>query len=96
MLHKPSLLLLDEPTVGVDIGNRQAIISHVRKLCADEGLAVLWASHLIDEVADGDRLIVLHLGRILAAGGVRDVVRAAGASDVREAFTNLTEKAGRP
>ena len=96
LLHRPSLLLLDEPTVGLDIGSRQAIVSHVRKLCREEGLAVLWASHLIDEVDENDRVIVLHLGRILASGGVRDVVRAAGASNMHGAFTNLTGKAARP
>ena len=58
LLHRPRLLLLDEPTVGLDIGSRQAILDHVRRLCAEEGLGVLWATHLIDEVAgrrSGDR-----------------------------------------
>ncbi len=95
LLHRPQLLLLDEPTVGLDIGSRQAIITHVRALCRDEKLAVLWATHLIDEVDDRDRVIVLHLGRILAQGRVPEVVRAAGAANIREAFTNLIEKAGR-
>jgi ABC-2 type transport system ATP-binding protein len=96
LLHRPSLLLLDEATVGLDIGSRQAIIGHVRKLCREEKLAVLWATHLIDEVNDDDKVIVLHLGKILASGRVPEVVRAAGASHIREAFTNLIEKAARP
>lgn len=96
LLHRPKLLLLDEPTVGLDIGSRQAIVAHVRKLCRDENLAVLWATHLIDEVSDDDRVVVLHLGRVLAAGTAPDVMRKAGASHIREAFTNLIDKAGRP
>jgi len=96
LLHRPSLLLLDEPTVGLDIGSRHAIVSHVRKLCREERLAVLWATHLIDEVDDGDKVIVLHLGRVLASGRVPEIMRAAGASHVREAFTNLIEKASQP
>ena len=95
LLHRPKLLLLDEPTVGLDIGSRQAIVNHVRKLCRDENLAVLWATHLIDEVDDGDHVIVLHLGRVLAAGRVPDVMRKAGASNIREAFTNLIEAAAK-
>jgi len=96
LLHRPKLLLLDEATVGLDIGSRQAIVAHVRKLCREEKLAVLWATHLIDEVSDDDQVIVLHLGRVLASGRVPEVMRKAGASHVREAFTNLIEKAGRP
>jgi ABC-2 type transport system ATP-binding protein len=96
LLHRPNLLLLDEPTVGLDIGSRQAIVTHVRKLCREEDLAVLWATHLIDEVDETDRVIVLHQGRVLASGRAPEVVRAAGAAHVREAFTNLIERAGRP
>jgi ABC-2 type transport system ATP-binding protein len=96
LLHRPSLLLLDEATVGLDIGSRQAIVTHVRKLCREEDLAVLWATHLIDEVDETDRVIVLHQGRVLASGRAPEVVRAAGAAHVREAFTNLIERAGRP
>ena len=62
LLHRPRLLLLDEPTVGLDIGSRQGILDHVRRLCAEEGLGVLWATHLIDEVHADDQVIVLHLG----------------------------------
>ena len=53
LLHKPKLLLLDEPTVGLDIGSRQMILSHVKQLCKEENLAVLWATHLIDEIDKG-------------------------------------------
>lgn len=93
LLHRPKLLLLDEPTVGLDIGSRQAIVTHVRQLCREENLAVLWATHLIDEVDDRDHVIVLHQGRILASGRVPEVIRKAGASHIREAFTNLIGKA---
>ena len=68
LLHRPRLLLLDEPTVGLDIGSRQGILDHVRRLCAEEGLGVLWATHLIDEVQADDQVIVLHQGRIRALG----------------------------
>lgn len=73
LIHHPSVLLLDEPTVGLDAASRAAIVAHVHDLAA-EGLTVLWATHLVDEVRDADRLVVLHRGRVLAdgtAGAVR-------------------------
>ena len=72
ILHEPKVLLLDEPTVGLDAGSRHAITEHVHDL-ADAGLCVLWTTHLTDEVRDSDRLLVLHQGRIIASGATGDV-----------------------
>jgi ABC-2 type transport system ATP-binding protein len=93
LLHRPRLLLLDEPTVGLDIGSRQGILDHVRRLCAEEGLGVLWATHLIDEVHADDQVIVLHLGRIRALGDGAAICAKAEAPDLRHAFTKLTTEA---
>lgn len=90
LLHEPPLLLLDEPTVGLDISSRQAILDHVRALIRERNLAVLWATHLIDEVGPEDRVIVLHHGAVLADGPTGGVIAQAGAGDIREAFTTLT------
>ncbi|MGR1582806.1 ABC transporter ATP-binding protein [Thalassobius sp. S69A] len=68
LLHDPAVLLLDEPTVGLDAEARRSITDHVHDLARDQGLTVLWTTHLTDEVRDTDRLIVLHQGRILADG----------------------------
>ncbi len=65
LLHRPQLLLLDEPTVGLDAQSRQFLLAHVHDLCRTQQIGVLWATHLIDEAADG-RVIVLHQGAILA------------------------------
>jgi ABC-2 type transport system ATP-binding protein len=93
LIHEPALLLLDEPTVGLDIESRQFLLDHVRGLCAERGMAVLWATHLIDEADDRARVVVLHKGRVLAAGDVPAVVRAAGAADLRAAFDQLVRQA---
>jgi ABC-2 type transport system ATP-binding protein len=90
LLHRPRLLLLDEPTVGVDIASRQAIVDHVHHLCREDRLGVLWATHLDDEVRPGDRVVILHRGRILAHGDVGDVIRDAGVTTIREAYSKLT------
>jgi ABC-2 type transport system ATP-binding protein len=90
MLHRPGLLLLDEATVGLDIGSRESVIEIVRGLVAREGLGVLWATHLIDEIAHSDLVIVLHKGRVMFNGTVPQLLAAAGASNPRDAFRNLT------
>lgn len=90
LLHRPRLLVLDEPTVGLDIRSRADLLAHVRRLVADEGIGVLWATHLIDEVADSDQVVVLHQGRVLAQGLVARVVADCAARDIRDAFTGLT------
>jgi ABC-2 type transport system ATP-binding protein len=90
LLHRPPLLLLDEPTVGLDIPTRRAIVDHVHDLARADGVAVLWATHLVDEVAGDDRIMVLHRGAIAAVGARAEVLRAAGADDVAGAFARLT------
>ena len=92
LLHQPSVLLLDEPTVGLDIASRQAIVEHIHQLATQSNLAVLWATHLIDEVYDSDQLIVLHHGRVLADGRVADLVDSYNADTVSDLFQQLTKK----
>jgi ABC-2 type transport system ATP-binding protein len=90
LLHRPSLLLLDEATVGLDIQSRAAILRTIRRLVETEGIGVLWATHLIDEVEDGDDVVVLRQGNLVAKGSVRDVVRSTGKGSIRAAFSELS------
>src|ERR1700712_3647987 len=90
LLHRPRLLLLDEATVGLDVKARADILSHVRQLVTEQGIGVLWATHLFDEIATSDNLVVLHQGKILAQGPVARVITDAGADNVNAAFTRLT------
>ena len=90
LLHRPRLLLLDEPTVGLDIPTRRGIVDHAHALAAEAGVAVLWATHLIDEIRDADHLIVLDKGRVVACGEAQAVVRRTAASSLGEAFDKLT------
>jgi ABC-2 type transport system ATP-binding protein len=91
LLHDPKLMLLDEPTVGLDIRSRADILDHVRKLVGEDRVCALWATHLIDEVAADDNVIVLHQGRILAHGPVARILAMTAAPDIRAAFTALVE-----
>jgi ABC-2 type transport system ATP-binding protein len=90
LLHRPRLLLLDEPTVGLDIKARADILDHVRRLSRVEGIGVLWATHLIDEASSGDDVVVLHKGKVLSHGALGDVVGGSGGADLRDAFNRLT------
>jgi len=90
LIHRPKLLLLDEPTVGLDIGSRQTILDHVRKLRTSDGLGVLWATHLIDEAEGADRVIILHQGKTIATGTASSVCKEAGTQNLRDAFRKLT------
>ena len=90
LLHRPRLLLLDEATVGLDLKARADILNHVRQLVTEQGIGVLWATHLFDEIMPDDDLVVLHHGRVLANGPVRRVLNEAGATDVNSAFMRLT------
>ena len=90
LLHQPRMLLLDEPTAGLDIKARAGILEVVRGLVAEERIGVLWATHLVDEIRDEDHVVVLHKGRVLADDSSRSVVRATGARSIGEAFTSLT------
>ena len=91
LLHRPRLLILDEPTVGLDVRSRADILSHVRQLVAEQGVCVVWATHLIDEVAESDDVVVLHHGRILAHAPAPQLIADAGAADIRGAFARLTQ-----
>jgi ABC-2 type transport system ATP-binding protein len=92
LLHEPRLLLLDEPTVGLDVPSRKAIVEHVHALAGSGQIAVLWATHLIDEIHAADQLVVLHAGRIRAVGSVPEVLETTGTADVGAAFAKLTRE----
>lgn len=90
LLHEPRVLVLDEPTVGLDVNSKSLILRHVRSLVRDRGVAVLWATHLLDEVVADDAVVVLHRGRVAATGDVPAVIAAANSTDMRSAFISLT------
>jgi ABC-2 type transport system ATP-binding protein len=90
LLHRPRLLLLDEATVGLDVKARADILNYVRQLVTEQGIGVLWATHLFDEVVASDDLVVLHQGQVLAQGPVARVIAEAGADNVNSAFMRLT------
>ena len=81
LLHSPKLLILDEPTVGVDPQSRNAILENVEKLAA-EGLAVLYTTHYMEEAERlCDRVGIIDEGRIIAEGTRRELISKVGQRD---------------
>jgi ABC-2 type transport system ATP-binding protein len=90
LLNRPLLVLMDEATAGLDPAARPALVEHVHRLCRDQGTSVLWATHLLDEVAAADSLVVLAKGRVLGSGSPDEIVAAARAPDLLTAYIALT------
>ncbi|MBQ0958905.1 ATP-binding cassette domain-containing protein [Ideonella sp. 4Y11] len=90
LLHHPQLLLMDEPTVGLDPKSRRDLLAAVRADVAARGTAVLWATHLVEEAEAADRVLVLHKGRLLADGTPARVAEQLGAPRLEEAFIKAT------
>lgn len=90
LLHHPRLLLMDEPTVGLDPKSRRDLMAAVRADVAARGTAVLWATHLVEEAEAADRVLVLHKGRLLADGTPVGVAEQLGSPRLEEAFIKAT------
>ncbi|WP_134680857.1 ABC transporter ATP-binding protein [Paracoccus ravus] len=86
LIHRPEILLLDEATVGLDVKSRAEVVELTRALTRD-GVSALWATHIMDEIRPEDGLVILHKGRVLAAGSAGEI--AAGA-DLTQTFLRLT------
>jgi ABC-2 type transport system ATP-binding protein len=89
LLHQPSCLLLDEATAGLDVASRESVLKMVRGLVSEEAVGVLWATHLVDEVAEEDAIVLLHKGRVLFSGRGPALRALTEADSLRGAFLRL-------
>jgi ABC-2 type transport system ATP-binding protein len=93
LMHEPAVILMDEPTVGLDPKSRRDLLSAVKADVQLRGSAVLWATHLVEEALAADRVLVLHRGRVLADGSPAAVTAQLGGATLEEAFINATQPA---
>ena len=91
LVHRPELLLLDEPTVGVDPQLRLQFWAHFRRL-ADGGTTFLVSSHVMDEAERCDRLGLIRFGRLLAEGSQAELKEKAGVQRLEDAFLKLSQE----
>ena len=92
LLTQPRLLLMDEATVGIDPASRAQIIADVKTLCKEQSMAVLWATHLVDEAADADRIVVMNKGLVQFDGRSEQLIANQQSTSLTDAFLSLTHK----
>jgi ABC-2 type transport system ATP-binding protein len=78
ILHRPAILLLDEPTIGLDVQNRRAIWQHLSRLQSEEGTTLLLTTHHLEEAAGCDRVAFMSRGRLIGQGSPNELVGALG------------------
>ena len=89
-LHDPRVLILDEPTVGLDVLASRTIVEFVRR-CREEGRCVIFSTHIMGEVARlCDRLAIIHKGRVQFLGTL-DALKEQSGQDIEEAFVDVLE-----
>jgi ABC-2 type transport system ATP-binding protein len=81
---------MDEATVGLDPASRSDLLKLMLAMRAERSVAVLWSTHLCDEVSGADRVIVLHRGKVLADATPAQLISRSGATTIEQAFLSLT------
>jgi ABC-2 type transport system ATP-binding protein len=92
LMTEPALLVLDEPTQGLDPKSRKELVETVFLLARERGLSVLWATHLVGEVVEADLIIVLDQGHIVGQGTSADLLALTKTPNLEEAFLALTSQ----
>jgi len=90
LLHRPEVLLMDEPTVGLDPKSRRDLLGAIDADVRERASTVLWATHLVEEAEGAQRVLVLHKGKLLADGAPAAVTAALGGATLEEAFLKAT------
>ena len=92
LLHAPKMLVLDEPTVGLDPGSRADLLKKILHLKKTKNLSVLWTTHLVDEAEKADKIIILNKGRIKAIGSNKDILNLSKKNNLAQAFLKLVKE----
>ncbi|HMW09598.1 MAG TPA: ABC transporter ATP-binding protein [Bacteroidia bacterium] len=90
LLHKPQLLILDEPTVGVDVQSRLAIMSYLKKINS-EGTTIIYTSHLLKEAEEFcTRIALIDKGKVIAIDTLANLIKQNQCKSLEEVFIKLT------
>jgi ribosome-dependent ATPase len=94
VLHRPSILILDEPTSGVDPVARDAFWRTLIDLSRNDGVTIFLSTHFMNEAERCDRISLMHQGRVLAVGAPKELVKQRGSTSLEDAFISYLEEAG--
>ncbi|KUR78761.1 ribosome-associated ATPase/putative transporter RbbA [Novosphingobium sp. Fuku2-ISO-50] len=95
-LHRPEVLILDEPTSGVDPAARDMFWRHLVRLSREDQVTIFVSTHFMNEAERCDRISLMHRGRVLAMGRPADLVREQHAANLEDAFIAVLEVAEGP
>ena len=93
VLHHPPMLLLDEPTSGVDPVERDEFWRTLIHLSRDDGVTIFISTHFMNEAERCDRISLMHAGKVLAVGPPAELVRQRGSATLEDAFISYLEEA---
>src|SRR5262245_41277272 len=93
VLHRPALLILDEPTSGVDPVARDAFWRSLIDLSRNDGVTIFLSTHFMNEAERCDRISLMHRGRVLAVGAPNELVKKRGSTSLEDAFISYLEEA---
>jgi len=92
LVHDPSVMIFDEPTVGLDVMAARTIVGFIRE-CRDRGKTVIFSTHVMSEVEKlCDRIGIIHDGRLLADGTLADLRQRFGKQDLEDIFVEVVEQ----
>lgn len=89
LIHKPKLLLLDEPSTGLDIESRDLILQHIHYLCKKKNLSAIWCTHLIEEAHKADHILILKQGSICFRGSPEQLCSQGESQHLSSAYQKL-------
>jgi ABC-2 type transport system ATP-binding protein len=91
ILHYPKLLILDEPTVGVDVQSKSAIMERLKRLNAEHGTTILYTSHHLYEAEDFcSHIAIIDEGRLITKGKTNDLIKENNCSTIEEVYLKIT------
>ncbi len=93
VLHRPPILILDEPTSGVDPVARDQFWRTLIDLSRDDGVTIFLSTHFMNEADRCDRISLMHRGRVLAVGAPKELAKERGSASLEDAFISYLEEA---
>lgn len=91
LLHQPQLLILDEPTVGVDIQSKTAIIDYLKQLNKERGMTIFYTSHHLDEAEDFcSHIAIIDEGKLITEGKTSDLIQSNECANIEEVYLKIT------